>query len=102
MPLLMRWRTSTSFVNIRAPKCSPTPRKAESIKPRTNPNCSTNASQILSTGKTYMIFLTYFMVQHLCKEEERHDTKPEILGMLLLQPSRNPSLQMHLQVLPEI
>lgn len=42
MPMLIRCRTSTSFVNSLAPYCNPTPSMTASINPKTNPNCGLN------------------------------------------------------------
>lgn len=39
IPILMSLRTSASLVNNFAPKCSANPSMAESITPRTTPNC---------------------------------------------------------------
>lgn len=39
MPTPIRRRTSTSVVNILAPKCNPNPRMIAKTDPRTNPNC---------------------------------------------------------------
>lgn len=64
MPMLIRCRTLTSFVNNLAPYCNPTPSMIASINPKTSPNCSPNALLSFQTNDIMCFFfgLRYHML----------------------------------------